>query len=85
MQGFVFYRLNYESNFIILSLNSGFMKKSKKVIFVMIFYIISCFIGAIIKIIYDIDITTTIAGFFVGFCWYSWYLSVKEQEKEEEI
>lgn len=61
------------------------MKKSKKVIFVMILYFISIFICAIIKKLYDIDIAKTIAGGFFGFSWYGWYLSAKEQEKEGEF
>lgn len=63
------------------------MKKSKKVICVMIFYAISCFVGVIIQILYNIDILKkySIAAFFFGFSWYGWYLSVKEQEKEEGV
>lgn len=61
------------------------MKESKKVICVMIFYVISCFVGVIIQTLYNIDILKTIAAFFFGFSWYGWYLSVKEQEKEEGV
>ena len=60
------------------------MKKSKKVMCILILYFISIVVGVIIQNLYHIDILKTIAAGFFGFCWYGWFLSVKEQEKEEE-